>query len=67
MVSHEAPITSGFAAEITATVQAECFLSMEAPVQRVCGYDTPFPLAYEKMYIPDHLKVFEAIKKTVEY
>lgn len=67
VVSHEAPITSGFAAEITATVQAECFLSMEAPVQRVCGYDTPFPLAYEKMYIPDHLKVFEAIKKTVEY
>jgi 2-oxoisovalerate dehydrogenase E1 component beta subunit len=39
--------TSGFAAEISSTVQEECFLSLEAPVQRVCGYDTPFPLAYE--------------------
>ena len=67
VVSHEAPITGGFAAEIAATVQSECFLSLEAPVQRVCGYDTPFPLAYEKMYIPDHLKVFEAIKRSVEY
>ena len=67
IVSHEAPITSGFAAEIAATVQKECFLSLEAPVQRVCGYDTPFPLAYEKMYVPDHFKVFEAIKSAVQF
>ncbi len=39
--------TSGFAAEISSTVQENCFLSLEAPVERVCGYDTPFPLAYE--------------------
>lgn len=49
LVSHEAPKTGGFAAEITATVQEECFLSLESPVARVCGYDTPFPLAYEKV------------------
>ena len=67
VVSHEAPITSGFGSEITATVQSECFLNLEAPVQRVCGYDTPFPLVSEKLYVPDHLKVFEAIKRTVEY
>ncbi len=67
VVSHEAPITSGFGSEIAATVQSECFLSLEAPVQRVCGYDTPFPLVSEKLYVPDHLKVFEAIKKAVEY
>ena len=49
IVSHEAPITGGFAAEIAATVQSECFLSLEAPIRRVCGYDTPFPLAFEKV------------------
>ena len=67
IVSHEAPITGGFAAEITAAIQTECFLSLEAPVARVCGYDTPFPLAFEKQYVPDMYKVFEAIKKTVHY
>ena len=41
--------TGGFAGEIATTVQQECFLSLEAPVQRVCGYDTPFPLAFEKV------------------
>lgn len=67
IVSHEAPITGGFAAEIAATVQQECFLSLEAPVQRVCGYDTPFPLAFEKFYMPDTFKVYEAIKRAVHY
>lgn len=67
VVSHEAPITGGFAAEIAASVQAECFLSLEAPIQRVCGFDTPFPLAFEKEYLPDVNKVFEAIKKCVKY
>jgi 2-oxoisovalerate dehydrogenase E1 component beta subunit len=59
--------TGGFAAEIAATVQQECFLSLEAPVQRICGYDTPFPLAFEKYYVPDVYKVFEAIKSAINY
>ena len=67
IVSHEAPVTGGFAAEIAATVQAECFLSLEAPIQRICGLDTPFPLAFEKGYLPDASKVFEAIKTVVGY
>eukprot|EP00602_Paraphysomonas_sp_CaronLab_P011006 CAMPEP_0185020988 /NCGR_PEP_ID=MMETSP1103-20130426/3646_1 /TAXON_ID=36769 /ORGANISM="Paraphysomonas bandaiensis, Strain Caron Lab Isolate" /LENGTH=321 /DNA_ID=CAMNT_0027552247 /DNA_START=207 /DNA_END=1172 /DNA_ORIENTATION=- len=67
IVSHEAPRTSGFAAEISSTVQEECFLSLESPVDRVCGYDTPFPLAFEKQYVPDMYKVFEAIKRSVNY
>jgi 2-oxoisovalerate dehydrogenase E1 component beta subunit len=33
----------------------------------VCGADTPFPLAMEKIYLPDELKVFDAIKKAVEF
>lgn len=59
--------TGGFAGEIAAAVQEECFLNLESPIQRVCGYDTPFPLIYEKYYVPDHLKLFEAIKKSVNY
>lgn len=67
VVSHEAPKTSGFAAEISSTVQENCFLSLEAPVERVCGYDTPFPLAYEHYYLPDVTKVVAAIKRSVNY
>jgi len=63
LVSHEAPITCGFGAEITARVQEKCFYSLEAPIARVCGYDIPFPLVYEKIYVPDVLRNFEAIKK----
>jgi 2-oxoisovalerate dehydrogenase E1 component beta subunit len=67
LINHEAPLTAGFAAEITATVQDKCFLSLESPIARVCGLDTPFPLSHEKEYMPDHLKTFEAIKRTVNY
>ncbi|XXQ35251.1 3-methyl-2-oxobutanoate dehydrogenase (2-methylpropanoyl-transferring) [Plasmodiophora brassicae] len=67
VVSHEAPVTGGFAAEVCATIQAECFLSLEAPIQRVCGYDTPFPLAFERVYVPDTLKCYEAIKAAVNF
>ena len=67
IVSHEAPITSGFGAELAASIQHECFLNLEAPVARVCGADTPFPLAHEKYYVPTHLKVFDAILDTVNY
>ena len=67
VVSHEAPITGGWGAELAATIQEECFLHLEAPIQRVCGYDTPFPLAFERYYVPDALKCFEAIKKAVKY
>jgi 2-oxoisovalerate dehydrogenase E1 component beta subunit len=67
VVSHEAPITCGFGAEIVATVQEQSFLSLEAPIQRVCGYDTPFPLVFEKYYVPDELKNLEAIKRVVDY
>jgi len=66
-VSHEAPLTGGFGAEVAAAVQEKCFLRLEAPVQRVCGYDTPFPLAHEKIYVPDTLKVFAAIRRAVSY
>jgi 2-oxoisovalerate dehydrogenase E1 component beta subunit len=61
VVSHEAPITGGFGAEIVSSVQDACFWSLQAPIQRVCGYDTPFPLVHERYYIPDELKNLQAI------
>jgi len=67
VISHEAPLTGGFAGEIAATIQQHCFLNLEAPIARVAGLDTPFPLAQEKYYLPDYLKIVEAIKTTVSY
>ena len=67
IISHEAPLTSGFAAEIASIIQERCFLRLEAPIQRLCGYDTPFPLVFEKIYLPDRFKIVEAIKRTINY
>jgi len=67
IVTHEAPITCGFGAEISAKIQEKCFDYLEAPVRRVAGYDTPFPCVFETLYLPDKTKLFEAIKETVNY
>lgn len=67
IVAHEAPITCGFGAEVAATVQERCFLSLEAPVQRVAGWDTPFPLAHENYYLPNKDRCLEAVQKVLTY
>ncbi|ATG74702.1 2-oxoisovalerate dehydrogenase [Zobellella denitrificans] len=67
VINHEAPLTGGFAGEIAASIQQRCFLYLESPIARVCGLDTPYPLALEKEYMADHLKTFEAIVRTVNF
>ncbi|XP_042019271.1 2-oxoisovalerate dehydrogenase subunit beta 1, mitochondrial-like [Salvia splendens] len=67
LVSHEAPITGGFGAEISASIVERCFTRLEAPVARVCGLDTPFPLVFEPFYMPTKNKILDAIKSTVKY
>ncbi|KAI0225344.1 hypothetical protein L0F63_002245 [Massospora cicadina] len=67
VVAHEAPRTMGFGAEIAAAIQERCFLRLEAPIARVTGHDTPFPLAFEKFYLPDMTRCYEAIRKAMEY
>lgn len=67
VVTHEAPLTGGFAGEIAATIQERCFLYLESPIARVTGLDTPFPLVLEKEHLPNHLKVYDAIRASVEF
>lgn len=67
VIAHEAPLTGGFGAEIAATIQEECFLSLEAPIERVCGWDIPFPLVFEKFYVPNQVRCIEAIEKVMRY
>lgn len=67
LIAHEAPITNGFGAELAATIQEECFLHLEAPINRVCGWDTPFPHVFETFYLPDKYRCLEGIKKLINY
>src|SRR5437588_195233 len=64
---HEGTLTSGFGAEVVATIQEEAFWSLEAPVGRVTAPDTPYPIAgIEEHYVPDAGRVMQAIKKAME-
>lgn len=63
LVVHEATLTSGFGAELSATVQERAFHHLEAPVTRVCGYDTPYPHAHEWAYFPGPQRVGRAMQE----
>ncbi|XP_075230674.1 branched chain keto acid dehydrogenase E1 subunit beta [Lycorma delicatula] len=67
IIAHEAPLTAGFGAELAATIQEECFLYLEAPIQRVTGFDTPFPHVFEPFYLPNKWRCVEAIKHVINY
>jgi pyruvate dehydrogenase E1 component beta subunit len=68
VVVHEAPLTCGFGAEISARIMERCFLHLEAPVQRVAGFDTIMP--YYKLeldYMPDAARIGRAIDDVMAY
>ena len=65
LVVHEAPRTSGFGAELATLVQERCFYHLEAPVQRVTGWDTPYPHAYEWAYFPGPKRLKKALEKVM--
>ncbi len=68
VVVHEAQRTLGVGAEVAARVTEQCFYSLEAPVQRVTGYDTPYPSArVEEEYLPDLDRVLDAVDRTFAY
>lgn len=66
IVTHEAPKTLGMGSEIAATMAERHFFKLEAPIERVCGYDTPFPLAFEKFYLPDQFKLLDAVRRVCQ-
>ena len=66
VIVHEAPRTSGFGGELSALVQERCFYHLEAPIERVTGWDTPYPHAFEWEYFPGPKRVGEALLRTME-
>ena len=67
VVVQESALTAGFAAEVIATIQEECFYSLEAPVRRVSGWDVPYPVGMlEDYYVPDAARVAAAVRQTLE-
>jgi pyruvate dehydrogenase E1 component beta subunit len=68
VVVHEAPKTGGLAGEIVATLQEDVLLYQEAPINRVTGFDVPFPLyALEDYYLPEAARIEDGIRETVEF
>jgi len=68
VVAQEAPGSVSVGSEIAATVAERAFYSLEAPVLRVSGFDTPFPPAkLEAVYLPDADRILEAVDRALAY
>jgi 2-oxoisovalerate dehydrogenase E1 component beta subunit len=65
VIVHEATRIGGFGAELCALVQEHCFFSLEAPIERVTGWDTPYPHAFEWQYFPGPARVASALRKAM--
>ncbi len=63
----EAPRTASMASEVTATVSEELFDQLLAPPLRVTGFDTPYPLAQDKLYMPTVTRILNAAKRLLDY
>jgi 2-oxoisovalerate dehydrogenase E1 component beta subunit len=66
LIVHEATLTSGFGAELAAQVTERCFYALEAPVERVAGWDTPYPVSEEWDYFPGPARIGRALVKAME-
>jgi 2-oxoisovalerate dehydrogenase E1 component beta subunit len=67
VVVHEAPRTCGYGAELVALIAERALTSLQSPVLRVTGYDTPFPYTHEHSYLPDAPRVLRAIEHVMAY
>jgi pyruvate dehydrogenase E1 component beta subunit len=67
VIVHEAPRTSGFGAELAATIAEKAILHLEAPILRVTGFDTPFPYTLEHEYLPDADRILDAVERVVGF
>ncbi len=66
LIVHEATRTAGFGAELAALVQERCFYHLEAPIERVTGFDTPYPHSLEWAYFPGPVRIGTALKKLLK-
>jgi 2-oxoisovalerate dehydrogenase E1 component beta subunit len=66
VIVHEATRFGGYGGELSATIQEECFWHLQAPILRVCGWDTPYPHAFEWEYFPGQARVAKALKTVME-
>lgn len=68
VVVHEAHVNLGLGAELSARITEECFYSLEAPVQRVGGFDTPYPASrIEEDFLPDLDRVLDAVDRSLGF
>src|SRR5690348_10652988 len=67
VIAHEAPKTCGYGAELAAMIAEKALMSLEAPIARVAGFDTPFPYTLENEYLPSPDRVAAAIKQTAQF
>jgi 2-oxoisovalerate dehydrogenase E1 component beta subunit len=67
VIVQEAQKTCGFGAELAAIIAEKALLSLEAPIARVCGLDTPFPYTLELEYLPSPERVTKAIAETARF
>jgi 2-oxoisovalerate dehydrogenase E1 component beta subunit len=67
VILHEAPRTCGYGAELAAIVAEQALTSLQAPVLRVTGWDTPFPYTLEHTYLPDAKRVMAAVEHAMAY
>ena len=63
LIVHEATRTGGFGGELSALVQEHCFYHLEAPIERVTGFDTPYPHSLEWAYFPGPVRIGEAVDR----
>ena len=66
VIVHEATRTGGFGAELSAQVQERCFHHLEAPIERVTGWDTPYPHSLEWAYFPGPVRLGQALKRVMK-
>jgi len=68
IVVHEAHVSFGVGAEVAARITEECFHSLEAPVLRVGGFDTPYPPARaEEHFLPDLDRLLDAVDRSIAW
>ncbi len=67
VIAQEAPRTCGFGAELVASICERAMEYLEAPIERIAGFDTPFPYTLEHEYMPNADRIVGALKRVLEW